>query len=97
MTKLEPKDIIESLNSVENKSAIIGIIKTPTEEAIKDLQTKKLAEKTGTPTDLSVDEKDLLVLSARLNRDDLILPTIKDAKIDQTAYDKIIADELIRL
>jgi len=97
LTKLEPKDIIESLNSVENKSAIIGIIKTPTEEAIKDLQTKKLAEKTGTPTDLSVDEKDLLVLSARLNRDDLILPTIKDAKIDQTAYDKIIADELIRL
>jgi hypothetical protein len=38
-----------------------------------------------------------LVLSAWLNRNDLILPIIKDSKIDQVAYDKIASDELVRL
>lgn len=101
LIKLEPKDIVESLNSAENKIAITGIIKTPTEEAIKDLQAKKLAEKTGTKTDLTTDEKDLLVLSAWLYSQTpwqtLTLPDIAAATFDAAAYDKIANDELTRL
>jgi aspartate carbamoyltransferase regulatory subunit len=78
------------LGNVENKDKIKIIIELPVKESIKDLV--KIEFK-----DLTSDQKDLLVLSAWLNRNDLILPIIKDSKIDQVAYDKIASDELVRL
>jgi hypothetical protein len=78
------------LGNVENKDKIKNITELPVKESIKDLGQIEFK-------DLTSDQKDLLVLSARLNRNDLILPIIKDSKIDQVAYDKIASDELVRL
>lgn len=93
LSKLEPKDIAESLNSPDKKNEISNLIKTPVEEAIKDLEWKNFEE-------LSIDQKDLLVLSSRLswNNQESFNALIKqDNSLDQTMYESIVQTELNRL
>lgn len=90
LENLDPKEITESLGNAENKDAIKTIIETPVKEAA--LEVKKEDGK-----ELTDDQKDLLVLSAWLNNQTLVLPDIKASNFDTWAYYKIAEDELTRL
>lgn len=60
LSKLEPKDIVESLDTAEKEEAIKTLIESSVIDAMKDLEWKKFE-------DLSIDQKDLVFLSAWLS------------------------------